>query len=69
MKNFKKEQIINNVEEVYRKYYDAHKDEYDNGVELNGAENKKFDYKQFKIVDKTDKESILDGETNFFYGD
>ena len=25
--------------------------------ELNGAENKKFYYKQFKILDKTDKES------------
>ena len=29
----------------------------DNTNELNGAENKKFYYKQFKILDKTDKES------------
>ena len=32
---FKKEQIIKN----------AYKDEYDNGGELNGVENKKVDYK------------------------
>ena len=62
----KKERIIKNVEEVYRKYYDACKEEYDIGGELNGAENKTFDYKQFKIVDKTDKESKLDGETKNF---
>ena len=62
----KKERIIKNVEEVYRKYYDAYKEKDDNGGELNGAENKKFDYKQFKIVDKTDKESKLDGETKYF---
>ena len=62
----KKERIIKNVEEVYRKYYDACKEEYDIGGELNGAENKTFDYKQSKIVDKTDKESKLDGETKNF---
>ena len=62
----KKEQIIKNFEEVYRKYYDIYKDDYDNGSELNGVENKKFDYKQFEIVDNTDKESKLDGETKHF---
>ena len=63
----KKEQILKNVAEIYRKYYDAQKDEYDNGDELIGAENKKFGYKQFEIVvDKTDKESKLDGETKKF---
>ena len=59
----KKERIIKNVEEVYRKCYDAYKDEYDNGDELNGVKNKKVRYKQFKIVDKTDQESKLNKET------
>ena len=59
----KKEGIIKNVEEVYRKYHDPYKDEYDNGGELNGVENKKFDYKQFELVDKTGKGSKLDEET------
>ena len=63
----KREQIVKNVAEIYRKYYDAQKDEYDNGDELIGAENKKFGYKQFEIVvDKTDKQSKLDGETKKF---
>ena len=50
----KKEQMIKNAED------------YDNSDELNGAENKRFDYKQFEIVDKTDKEAKLDGETKKF---
>ena len=59
--NQKKEQIVKNVEEIYRKCYDAYKDECGNGDELNGAENKTFDYKQFQIVvDETNKESKLD---------
>ena len=63
----KKKWIVKNVEEIYKKYYNAYKDDYDNGDELNGAENKKFDYKQFNIItDKTDKESKLDGETKNF---
>ena len=59
----KKEGIIKNVEEVYRKYNDPYKDEYDNDGELNGVENKNFDYKQFELVDKTGKGSKLDEET------
>ena len=47
----KKEWLVKNVEELYKKYYDVYKDEHDNGDELNGAENKRFDYKQFEIVD------------------
>ena len=39
----KKEGIIKSVSEVYRKYYDAYNDEYDNGGKLNEAGNKKFD--------------------------
>ena len=33
---------------------------------LNEAKKKKFDYKQFKLGNKTDKESELDGETKRF---
>ena len=50
----KKEQMIKNVED------------YDNGDELNWAENKRFDYKQFEIVDKADKKAKIDGETKEF---
>ena len=50
----KKEQMIKNVED------------YDNGDELNWAKNKRFDYKQFEIVDKADKEAKIDGETKKF---
>ena len=62
----KNERIIKNVGEVYSKYYYVYKGEHDNGGELNGVENKYFDYKQFKIVNKRDKESKLDKETKHF---
>ena len=65
-KQLKKERIMKNVEEVYRKYYDAYKDKYDSSGEFNGPKNWKFDYKQFKIVNKTEKESKLDEETKNF---
>ena len=32
----KKKRIVKNVEEIYKKYYSAYKDDYDNGDELNG---------------------------------
>ena len=49
--------------ELYRKYYNAYKSDYDTGDELNEAKKKKFDYKQFKLVDKTDEELKMDEET------
>ena len=39
------------------------KSNYDTDGELNEAKKKKFDHKQFELVDKTDKESKLDEET------
>ena len=44
-------------------FYDAYKNDYDTDDELNEAKKKKCDYKQFEFVDKTDKESKLDGKT------
>ena len=58
----KKERILKNVDQLYKKYYDAYKNDYDTD-ELNEAKKKKFDYKQFEFVDKTDKQSKLDEET------
>ena len=55
----KKARIMKDVDELYEKYYDTFRGKYDNSDELNRAENKKFDYKQFKIYNKTDEESQL----------
>ena len=57
---------MNNVDELYKNYYDACKSDYGTDDELNEAKKKKFDYKQFGLVDKTDKESKLDEETKKF---
>ena len=57
---------MKNVDELYKKYYDAYKSDYETDDELNEAKKKKFDYKQFGLVDKTDKESKLDEETKNF---
>ena len=58
----KKERIMKNVDELYEKYYNAYKNDYDND-ELNEGKKKKFGYRKFKLFNKTDKESKLDGET------
>ena len=54
---------MKNVDELYGKYTNAYKNDYDNDDELSEAKKKKFDYKQFKLFDKTDKNLTLDGET------
>ena len=59
----KKERIMKNFDELYEKYYNAHKNYYDDD-ELNEAKKKKIDYKQFELFDKTDKKSKQNGETN-----
>ena len=55
----KKKQITKNVDELYKKYYDAYKSDYDTVDDINEAKKKKFNYKQFELVDKTDKEIIF----------
>ena len=56
---------MKNVDELYEKYYNAYKNDYD-ADELNETKKKKIDCKQFKLFDKTDKGSKLDRETNNF---
>ena len=63
----KTKQIVKNVDELYEKYYNAYKNDYDTDNELNEAKNKEFNNKQFKLVDKTDKESKLDEEAKTFF--
>ena len=58
----KKERIMKNVDELYEKYYNAYKNDYD-ADELSEAKKKKIDYKQFEFFDKTGKKLTLDEET------
>ena len=53
---------MKNVDELYKKYYNAYKNDFDND-ELIETKKKKIDYKQFELCDKTDKKLTLDGET------
>ena len=46
---------MKNVDELYEKYYNAYKNDYDTDDELNEAKKKEFDYEQFKLgYKKTD---------------
>ena len=47
---------MNNIDDLYEKYYNAYKNDYD-ADELSEAKKKKFDYKQFELFDKIDKET------------
>ena len=49
----KKEQITKNINELYKKYYNAYKNNYDADNEISEAKNKNIDYKQFELFDKT----------------
>ena len=53
---------MKNVDELYKKYYNFYKNDFDNDDELSEAKKKPFDYKQFELFDKTDKELTLDGK-------
>ena len=55
------------MDEFYKKYYYAFKNDYDTDDELNEAKQKKSDYKRFQFVDKPDEESKLDEETKIFF--
>ena len=63
----KKGRIMKNVDELYEKYYNDYKNDFDNDDVLSKAKNKKFDYKQFELFDKTDKKLKLDKETEDFF--
>ena len=53
---------MKNVDELYKKYYNVYKNDYD-ADELSEVKKKKFGYRQFELFGKTDKELKLDGET------
>ena len=49
-----------------KRYYNTYKNDYDADDKLNVAKKKKFDNKRFELVDKTNKELKLGGETKDF---
>ena len=57
---------MKNVDELYKKYYNAYKNDYDSDDELSEGKKKKIGYKQFETFDKTDKKLTLDEETKNF---
>ena len=59
----KKERIMENVYELYEKYYNIYKNNFDNDDELSEAKKEKFNYRQFELFNKTDKKLTLDEET------
>ena len=59
----KKERIEKNVGELYEKYYNDYKNDFGNNDGLDEGKKTKFDYKQFELFDKTDKNLTLDGQT------
>ena len=65
-KQLKKEGIMKDGDELYKKYYDVYKSDHDTDDELNEVKKKKMDYKQFELFDKTDKKLKLDEETKNF---
>ena len=53
---------MKNVDELYEKYYDAYKNDYDNDDQLSEGKKKKIDFKRFELFDKTNNELTLDGK-------
>ena len=57
---------MKNVDELYKKYYNAHKSDYDTNGELKEDKKKKFDYKQCELGDEINKKPKLDEKTKQF---
>ena len=57
---------MKNVDELYEKYYNVCKNDYDTD-ELSKAKKKKIDYKEFELFDKTDQKLTLDEERKNFF--
>ena len=57
---------MKNVDQLYEKFYNAYKNDYDNDELSQEAKKKTFDYKQFEFIDETDKKSKIDEETEIF---
>ena len=51
---------MKNVDELYEKYCNTYKSDYDTDDELKESQKKDLDDKQFKLNDKISKESKLD---------
>ena len=45
----KKEQIMKNVDELYKNYYNAYKSDFETNDELTEKKKKNFNYQQFEI--------------------
>ena len=58
---------MKNIDELYEKNCNAYESDYDNDDELTEVKKKKFDYKLFKLFDKTYERLKLDGETKHFF--
>ena len=54
---------MKNVDELYKKYYNAYKSDYDTDDELKEDKKKNFDYKRFELDDEINKESKLNEKT------
>ena len=50
----RKDKILSYVQPLYNKYFDAYKRNYDS-KKLTDEEKRKYDYKQFKIIDNKDQ--------------
>ena len=59
----KKEQIMKNVDKIYKNYCNDYKSDYNTDDRLSEDKKKKSDYKQFEIDNKINKESKLDEKT------
>ena len=46
---------MKNVDQLYEKFYNAYKNDYDNDELSQESKKKTFDYKQFEFIDETDK--------------
>ena len=57
----RKNRILSNVNQLYNKYFDTYKENY-NSENLNERDEKDFDPNQFKILDKKKQESGWDEE-------
>ena len=54
------ERIMKNVDNLYEKYYNVYKSDYDTNDELTKNKKEKYDNKQFELGDEINKESKLD---------
>ena len=47
----KKEKIMKNVDDLYKNYHNAYKSDFNTNDELTEDKKKKFNYKQFEIIE------------------